>query len=73
MSGDSADAATPSQAALAYKLALAILGTLQEKGLLTGAEVDRVLLAAKLAATPRAGPAAEGPPAPLLDLDLSGG
>ena len=63
------DPASPPPGVLAYKLALAILSTLQDKGLVNDAEVERILLAAKLSArasTPA--PAA----VPLLDLDLGG-
>ncbi len=55
-----------SQGVLAYKLALAILSTLQDKGVLSEVEVERILLAAKISASQ---PTPTAPP--LLDLDLS--
>ena len=58
----------PNEAEYARKLALAILSTLQTKGLLSAAEVDSILIAARRAAqgqaSPVPAPAADARPAP---------
>lgn len=53
----------PNEAEYARKLALAILSTLQTKGLLSAAEVDSILIAARRAAQGQASPV----PAPAAD------
>lgn len=58
----------PNEAEYARKLALAILSTLQSKGLLSAAEVDSILIAARRAAQGQAAPAPAAPPsAPAAD------
>ncbi|WP_102127836.1 hypothetical protein [Deinococcus planocerae] len=51
----------PNEAEYARKLALAILGTLQSKGLLSAAEVDSILIAARRAAQGQGLPAPASP------------
>ncbi|WP_216318162.1 hypothetical protein [Deinococcus aestuarii] len=58
----------PNEAEYARKLALAILGTLQSKGILSAGDVDAILIAARRAAQGQGAPAVPvTPPAPPAD------
>lgn len=54
----------PNEAEYARKLALAILGTLQSKGILSAGDVDSILIAARRAAQGQGAPAQAADPRP---------